>query len=221
MNQGTKRKLTAAAIAGVAVAGAGGAIAATRLMSPKDQTQAIVNDAAKQLGIQPNALSDALKKAFENRIDAAVAAGTLTKEQGVELKKRIQSGELPLFGLGGGHFGHHGFGHHLDAAAKYLGLSNDELRTELEGGKTLAQVAKDHDKSVDGLIDALVADEKSELDSAVAAGRLTKEREQELLANAKQRFTDLVNGQRPEGRPFGFGERRSGPPPGFFSAEPL
>ena len=38
----------------------------------------------------------------------------------------------------------------LAAAATYLGLTEAELRTELQAGKTLAQVAKAKDKSVDG-----------------------------------------------------------------------
>ncbi len=52
----------------------------------------------------------------------------------------------------------------LDAAASYLGLSDEELRTELEDGSTLAEVAGEQDKSVDGLVTALV-------DSAKAGSR--------------------------------------------------
>jgi hypothetical protein len=86
----------------------------------------------------------------------------------------------------------HGPGH-LDAAASYLGMTQDELWSQLEAGKSLADVAKSKGKSVDGLVSALVADEKKELDAAVKAGRITQAQADAFLANAKQRFTDLVN----------------------------
>src|SRR5207253_3157242 len=190
-----KRKVIAGAVAATAVAGAGGAIAANKLASPKGESQAVVDDAANQLGIKPSALSDALKKALENRIDAAVSAGEITKAQGDELKSRIESGDVPLFGFPHAGFGRDGDGPggKLDAAAAYLGLTEAQLRTELDGGKTLAQVAKDHGKSVDGLVTALVDALKKHLDADVAAGRITKAQEDQFLAEAKQRITDFVN----------------------------
>src|SRR5438876_6550977 len=123
MNRSAKRKLAVGAVAGLAAAGGGGAIAATQFDSPSAESQAIVNDAAQQLGVQPSALSDALKKALSDRVDAAVAAGRLTKEQGDALKTRIQSGDYPLFGFPHGGFGHFGHFADLDAAATYLGLT--------------------------------------------------------------------------------------------------
>ena len=196
------RRLAAGAGAALAVAGGGAAMAATQL-SPKAESEAIVNDAAKQLGVTPAKLSDALKQALENRVDAAVAAGTMTKAQGDELKAKIAADEFPLFGgrpgFGHGPGGPHGaFGAHLSAAATYLGVTEAELRTSLEGGKTLADVATAKGKSASGLVDALVADETKELDAAVAAGKLTKAQRDALVANAKQRFQDLVDGKLPE-----------------------
>src|SRR5215467_7185008 len=143
MASSVKPRVIAGAVAGLAVAGGGAALAADQLGgSPQQENQAVVNDAAKQLGVTPGALSSALKKALENRVDAAVAAGRLTKAQGDELKQRIESGDMPLF-AGPGLRMHHMFGmvgHGLDAAASYLGLSEDQLRTQLENGKTLADV---------------------------------------------------------------------------------
>ena len=196
-----RRKLVTVGAAALAVAGGGAAIAATTGGSPQAESKAVVEDAAKQLGVTPSRLSSALKQALENRVDAAVADGRLTKEQGDALKARIEAEDYPM--LGGFGFGHHGgpgirgFGH-LDAAAAYLGMTETELATELEGGKTLADVAKAKGKSVDGLVSALVADEKQELDAAVAAGRITRAQADELLGNAKQRFTDMANGTLPD-----------------------
>lgn len=218
-----RRKVIAGAAAALAVGGAGAGVAATKLAtnSPSEESKAIVNDAAKSLGVEPSKLSAALKKAFEDRIDAAVAAGRLTKQQGDELKQRIESDDFPLFGppaFGPGFGAPHPFFRGLDAAASYLGLTEAELRSGLESGKTLAEIAKAQGKSVDGLKAALVKDAKTHLDAAVKAGRLSSAEEQRVLADLQQRIDDLVNGKLPDRFPrrHGFGFRdRQGPPAGF------
>ena len=201
------RLITAGAVALIVVAVTGAAVAATGALSPRNESKAVLDDAAKQLGVKPSELSAALKQAFKNRVDAAVKAGRLTKAQGDRIKARIDSGDVPFLvpgrrGFGPGLFGHrghhgHGPGAALDAAAAYLGLSEDQLRNQLEGGKTLAQVAKDKGKSVDGLVDAMLADKKKRIDAAVAAGKITKAQRDEFVAGLKARVTDFVNGRFP------------------------
>ena len=218
----TKGTLLAAVAALVAVAAGGGAIAATKLTSPKQEQQAILNDAASQLGISPAKLSDALKTAVQNRIDAAVKDGRLTKEQGARLKARIEAGDFPFFAgprpFRGHHFGRPGFGPglahphpaSLEAAATYLGLTKAQLREALGNGKTLAQIAKDKNKSVDGLVDALTAAATKKIDAAAAAGKITKEQAAEMKAHLQDAVTGIVNGE----HRFERREYRGGP--GFF-----
>ena len=205
-----RKKAIAAAVAALALVGGGAAVAATQLGSDANE-QAILSDAAKRLGVDPADLGNALEQAYAARIDAAVAAGRLTREQGDELKQRLKDGELPLVG---GPFldGHRGFhGPHLlvglDAAASYLGLTEAQLHDRLASGKTLADVAKDEGKTVDGLKQALVDEAKTHLDQAVADGRLTQAQEDDILAELRQRLDDLVDGR---GFPMhgpGFGRR--------------
>jgi hypothetical protein len=198
MDGSRRPKVIAVTVAGLALVGGGVAIGATQLGSSGEESQAVVNDAARQLGVTPKALSNALKHALTNRIDAAVSAGRLTKAQGDALKARLQGGSVPFF------FGFHGrgeyrhFGAGLDAAATYLGVTEEQLRADLRSGKTLAGVAKAKGKSVNGLIDALYSAEKKELDQAVADGRLTKDQEQAILARVKERITAKVNGTLPK-----------------------
>jgi hypothetical protein len=133
-----------------------------------------------------------------------------------------------LVGIAGGH-GDHAFGggprfgFHvgigpigagLDAAASYLGISEDQLRSDLESGKTLAQIANaTPGKSASGLIGALVAAAKQKLDAAVKAGALTQAQETTILSGLQQMVSDLVNGTHPAGPGFGFGHD-FGPPGG-------
>jgi hypothetical protein len=209
-------KLMIGAAAMLAAAGGGAAFASSQSGSPSEESQAIIDDAAGKLGIPASKLSDALRSALTDRVDAAVAAGRLTKEEGAALKARIQGDSFPLFGGLHRGFGHVGVFGSLDEAAGYLGLTEAQLRTELEGGKSLAQVARDHGKSVDGLVDTLVAAAKKKLDGAVAAGRITKAQEDEMLSGLADRIGNLVNATGLEGPHFrrpGFGFRHiEGPP---------
>jgi hypothetical protein len=196
-----------------AAAVAAGALAASGALTPQQESNAIVNDAAERLGVEPAQLSNALKAALKARVDAAVQAGRLTEAQGTELKQRIDSGEVPLVGFGPGGRHGHGFGgplggpHHeaeLAAAADYLGMTQAELQTALVSGKTLAQVAADQNKPVDGLVDAIVAANKKELDQAVADGRLTAAQRDQIVAGLEAHVRAEVNGEHP-GPPGGRG----------------
>jgi hypothetical protein len=83
------------------------------------------------------------------------------------------------------------------AVASYLGLSESELRTQLEAGKTLAQIANAQGKSVSGLKDAIYAEARSNLDQAVADGKLTATDEQTMLADLKSHLDEIVNNSGP------------------------
>jgi polyhydroxyalkanoate synthesis regulator phasin len=223
MSRGSKLALAVAGAAVLAIAvGASGAIAVSRALDG-DASQAVIDDAAEQLGVQPDALSDALKQALQNRVDEAVEDGRLTEEQGERLKERIESGEVPFL-VGFGFPGRNGFlGHHLgfaslEAAASFLDVTEAELRDRLRDGETLAEIARDEGKSVAGLVDALVDAANERIDEAVEDGRLDEERAAELREDLESRITDLVNGElrfRGHGRMFGRGFGFQGGPPPF------
>jgi len=179
MTWSMRRKLVLALAAAVAAAGAGVAVGATQF-SPENESDAVIEDAARQLGIEPERLADALQQALENRLDEAVEDGRLTEEQAERLKERLQADDFPLF-RGPGlapprlHFPRHGprLFAALGAAADYLDIPEGELRERLREGETLAEIARDEGKSVDGLVDALVEEKTKRLDEAVEDGRLT------------------------------------------------
>jgi hypothetical protein len=213
--------------AGVALlAGAGGAYAATRSTATPGpakhraqitaQRNAFLDDVATRLGTTRDKLEAALKGAAVDRIDAAVAAGKLTKAQGDKIKQRIQAGNGPFLGLGPAFQvvrpGHRGFGfgfrlgfgpgRSLDAAAHYLGLTDKQLRTQLRSGKTLAQLAKSKGKSLSGLESAIRGAVKTRLDKMVANKRITAAQRDQFLKQFDQTLPNLVNGSLPAGPQF-------------------
>jgi hypothetical protein len=83
----------------------------------------------------------------------------------------------------------------LDTAASYLGLSESELREELRDGKSLADVAGEQNRSVDGLVQELVDDAEQRIDDAVDDGRLSEERASQLRADLEDRIRDRVESE--------------------------
>jgi len=212
------RLLSLLVVAFVVAIGGAAAVAAVKNDDWATHQQAVLDDAAGQLGVSPSDLEKALKTAELKQLDAAVQAGTISKEDADRLKQAIESGEMPLFGppLGGREFRGHGFRfggppgefHHfgpggpghghlfgaLDAAATYLGLTEEQLRTQLNSGKSLADIAKATDgKSVQGVEDAIVADAKKHLDTAVKDKRITQDMADEMLSRLKDHVDEIVN----------------------------
>lgn len=227
-----KRKIAVAAAGLIVLAGAGGTYAATK-SSGDTERQAFLNDVAKRLKVDPKDLTTALREAFFDRLDAAVAAGKLSKDQADAMKKRIESnGGVPPVGPFGGPGPGGGPGFHrggprgpggggaffggLDAAAKFLGLTDAQLRDQLVAGKSLADIAKDKGKSVDDLKSAIKTAAKSKLDDAVTNKRLTQAQEDGILKDLDSRLDDLVNATpgKGSGKPHDFRGFRGGPPSG-------
>ena len=129
---------------------------------------------------------------LDDALKSLVADGTLTQAQADTVKARLLKA-LPMPGGMRGHFGRGG-GPSLDAAATFLGTTATELRTKLEGGQTLAQIAGS--KTAD-LIKNLTDAANAKIDAAVTAGKLTADRAATAKTNTTQRITDFVNGTRP------------------------
>jgi hypothetical protein len=176
----------------------------TQLQSGKTLAQVADGTSGKSAA----GLVDALVAAETAELDAALKAGTITQAQHDQMVAGLKARFTamvnhtgPAHGPGFGH-GHGPGGDDFAAAASYLGLTTAELATQLQSGKTLAQVADaTSGKSAAGLVDALVAHETTELDDALKAGMITQAQHDELVAGLEARFTVLVNRTGPPGPP--------------------
>jgi hypothetical protein len=202
------RKTIAAATVGasLAVGGlAGSALGgpdvadAANLAAAQDATDTTADEADGPAGWVDEALS------------GLVEDGTLTQEQADAVEEALEDAR-PAGGFG------HGLHADLSTVAEVLGLSEDDLRTALEDGATLAEVAEEQGVDTQEVVDAVVAAQQERLDEAVAGGDLTQERADEIAEQAEERATALVNGEMPAfagrggpGHPGGHG-RWDGPP---------
>jgi hypothetical protein len=188
------RRVIAPAIALLVVAAIG--VPAFAGTSPGGST--FLDEVAHRLGIAPSKL----KKAIDD-----TAAARASEHRGAPVFRQGRFGDR-------GH--EQGWGHDerserrhrggvravFNAAARYLGLSERTLWADLRSGKTLAQVADERHLPVDGLESAILDVVRTKLRQAVAGGRLTEVRAQQIEAVVATRIHEFVQ--------HGFGRRHLG-----------
>lgn len=116
-----------------------------------------------------------------------------TQEDGTRGDRPFMDGRGP---------GGHGMmlGRGLDTVADALGVTDAELRSALEEGMSIADVAEDQGVDVQEVVDALVAAATERLDQAVEDGRLEEDRAEEIKAALPQRVAAMVEREGLPGR---------------------
>lgn len=184
----------AAVVVGLVIAGTAFAQTPTPTQTPGQQNRAnyqnfFLDRVASILGVSRDALNSALTQARNDTADQAVKDGKLTQDQANNLKSRTGNNG---FGFGFG-FGHPGRGEArpkgkfdgadvMNAVAQALGMTPQDLMSQLRSGKTLADLAKGKEQAVK---DAIVNAEKPKLDQAVQSGKMTQDQENKILDNIR------------------------------------
>ncbi len=208
----------------LAVAAAGGvAFAHGHATAPKAKRDAAgpVSVAARYIGVTPRTLlgelrtgkslaqvatargksveglKQALVTALRTRIDARVAAGRLSAERAARLRERAPERiERLVNATRLARHRTHARGGILLAAARYIGLAPRELFAELRAGRSLADVATARGRSLEGLKQVVLEALRTRVTAAVAAGRLTQERADRMVARAPAHVDRLVTRER-------------------------
>ena len=147
--------------------------------------------------------------------------GTITQAQMDAVVAALEAAR-PADGQGGPMGDHRGGGMRgagLDSVAGLLGITTDDVRTALQDGQSLADLATANGKTAQDVIDVLVADAKTDLDGHVADGDLTQDEADSRLTEITDRITAMVNGEMPAGGPGGMGRDGHGPMGGMHGAD--
>jgi DNA-binding phage protein len=141
-------------------------------------------------------------KTRDGLITALVAAEQQSISTFVDAKGAANTGGPGPGGPGGprGGFGFGMQGDPLAAAATFLGTTTADLRTKMEAGQTLTQIATAAGKTRDQLVQALVADATAKIEAAKTAGTITAAQATQLESGLTDRMTELVDSTRPAGR---------------------
>lgn len=154
--------------------------------------------------------SAAIGSALKDALAGLVSDGTITQAQADKVATVLEQNR-PMGGPGRGGHGHGPGRVDLAAAAEALGITEAELRTAAQAGRTLADLAEAEGVSEDALVDALVTAAKERLAQAVTDGRITQEQADARAADLETRITASLDD--PICRPGGHGPRGGGPAP--------
>ncbi len=201
-----KKSIVAASVAvGLFAGGSAGAILGTGGISGAQETTTTV--AEQPAADAPNAERPDPAQRIGSVLAPLVEAGTINQAQADAVTQALISArkaEGPRAENGGPGRGHRGPG--LEAATTALGMTKEELRTAVQSGQTLAQIAADKGVEVQVVIDSLTSELAAHLSEGVSSGKITQEQADQKLAKASERITDMVNNGRPErGGPQGAG----------------
>lgn len=129
----------------------------------------------------------------QDALAGLVSDGTITQDQADAVQTALDEARPGRHRLR--HLG-------LDVVAEVLGITEDDLRTALRDGQTIAEVAAAEGVEVQAVVDAVVADVEARLAERVESGDLTQERADEMVAAAADRVPELLERELP-----GFGGR--------------
>lgn len=194
MKQLWKIGIVVVAVLAIASAATGIVVAQTEgeAASHKDD---FVAKLAENLGITQEELEAAIRETQLELLDEAVADGRITEEQAAEIRERIESGEAPLFPK---HRPQHCRGAGVAReAAEFLATTPEEVLAGLQSGQSLAQIAEANGKTAEELAAFLLDELEEYLAQAVANGRSTQERADEILASAPEKIDKLINHEGP------------------------
>ncbi|MGI9860283.1 hypothetical protein SDD30_02725 [Moorella naiadis] len=137
------------------------------------------------LGIDQSQLQADMKTAGQQALDAAVSQGLMDSNRAAKLKKALDAGHWP-WPLS--HKGRAAVWHHrlVDELAGVLGTTPQQLHQDFKDGKTLEQLATAKGLTLEQVKSQLVSNVKSRLDQAVAAGKLTQAKADQILGRLEQ-----------------------------------
>lgn len=162
-----------------------------------------LNKLAGLLGVDETTLKNDIITAFGDTLSQAVKDGNITQSQADQLKNRasqgINSGNFPFLGFGKGR-GFFGFGEKMGISslgpaefAKALGMNEQDLMTELQAGKSIAQIAQEHNVDLNKVKQTVLADLKTQLDTAVKNGNLTQTQADNIYQNVNNNIDNILN----------------------------
>jgi hypothetical protein len=175
----------------VAVAALGGSVTQAQTPSDSGPKGAYDQALASQLGITVDQLQSARQAALDDVLNQAVTSGKITEQQAQAIRDHPFAARRGFLRNAAGKL-RNAASNVLDTAATTIGVSGDELKTDLQNGQSLEQVASQHGVSTSDLEAALTNGVQAQLNQAVTAGTLSQSQADTILNAFAQHVSTLV-----------------------------
>lgn len=185
-----KKILAGALLASTITAGGFAAAAVAPIVSAGAQEKATTTQ-SQASEARPGRLATAEHKGVTEVLQGLVADGTLTQEQADRVAAALEAARPDGDHRPGAGHGE-GMRAAFDAAAGVLDMSPEDLRAELQGGKTLAEVAEAHGVTLEDITAAVTDSIKTHIADEVAKGELTQDQADKMLSNLTEHVDHLV-----------------------------
>ena len=171
---------------------------------------------AANLGVDQDKVSAALEATNKQMLDEAVQQGKLTQEQadkiaaGTKGKPGFFCGFQGKMGEGKRDIGENGRGFMFNIdKAQILGITSEQLKSELQSGKGISQIITDHGLTIEQFNQKVLEAQKEALAKAVSEEKLTQEQADKITADMQNRpgFIGGFHGK------MGFPQRQNNPAP--------
>jgi uncharacterized protein YidB (DUF937 family) len=181
------------------------------LRTARQEGKTLVQIAADK-GISEDQLIEHIVSEHQKQLDQLLADGKITQEQADKMKEHFTKEQVKEMVNGTGGFLMKGKGEGFGAGGKmmvklplqsglleFLGVTEEELRTARQEGKTLVQIAADKGISEDQLIEHIVSEHQKQLDQLLADGKITQEQADKMKEHfTKEHVKEMINGQGPK-----------------------
>lgn len=188
------QKLAVAGLAGLTSVAAAGAITFATIVpvaaAEAEENLSVFGRVAQILNINETDLDNAFKQAHEEGYRMPGGRGGRGFGEGVKMNMK----------------------EHMQEVAEYLELSLSDIHSAHQEGKSLAMIAEEQGKSVDGLKELI----KNKMITRINESNLSDERKEDLLAGVDEKVDDIINntdfprGGRKDGNGFGGRGMRGG-----------
>jgi uncharacterized protein YidB (DUF937 family) len=151
-------------------------------------------DIASAQGVNEQDVINLLVQQSTDRINKAVAAGKLTQDKATQREANLSAQVKKMVE----HKGKGGFVHRrngqgqLKQVASELGIDPTQLMSQLKAGQSIADIAATQGKDEQTVINALVTQATTKINAAVQAGKLTKDKANQMEAKLSDRIKRLV-----------------------------
>lgn len=166
---------------------------------------------ATEKGVALQTVVDALLAEQKTRLQQAVTAGRLTQAQAdarlaelqTQLPTQLSTAFTPGLRGGRGMPGGFGLGASLTTIATTLGVTESDLTTAFQAGRSVADVAAEKNIDLATVTAAIVAEQKTALQQAVTDGRLTQAQADQQLTLLQANLPHLLSLKGGMGHGFG------------------